>query len=70
MAAVRPIQRELYVADGDAMFAHAVHAGVGITEAPNVHPGMLITNPETAGVQVRGGLGGGYFNPMNNRKFR
>lgn len=69
MGATRPIQREIYTGDGNAMWAHAVHNSF-VPQAPNVHPGMLMTNPNTAGVQIRGALGGGYFNPLSNKKFR
>lgn len=37
--------------------------------APNAHPGLLMTT-ESAGTKLKGGLGGGFFNPPTNKSFK
>lgn len=71
MAKTRPIQREVGEADVIAAQGLAIHnAYTDAQFAPNVHPGLLVTNPELAGAQVKGQLGGGFFNPLNNKKYK
>lgn len=63
MGATRPIPREVTTADVNAAVGLTVHEGMGKYAAPQAHPGFLTTNPDLAGVQVKGQLGGGYFAP-------
>lgn len=70
MAAIRPIIREPRSSqersEAAELFIHERMKAVG----PTAHPGILMTVPAVAGVQVKGQLGGGFFNPPSNRKFK
>lgn len=70
MPKFRPIIREPRSSqersEAAELFIHNRMLAVG----PTAHPGILMTVPATAGVQVKGELGGGFFNPPSNRKAR
>lgn len=69
MALTRPIPRDVSEADVIASAGLAIHtAYTNAHAAPQMHPGLLVTNPELAGAQVTGPLGGGTVNPINNLK--
>lgn len=61
--ALRPIIREQDTVDVAARIDFAVHQQ-SLQAVPGAHPGALITQPDIAGSQVKGQLGGGFFNPL------
>lgn len=67
MPATRPIIREVWNSDRIAAVHLAVHSILGHGAVPQVPPGLLVTQPAIAGLQVKNGLGGGYYNPPSQR---
>lgn len=69
MPALRPIIHEpRSTVEREAGAVLAVTEALTPT-APHAHPGLLMTT-ESAGTKLKGGLGGGFFNPASNKAFR
>lgn len=69
MAALRPIVREpRSTSERSEAEVFAIHNAL-VPVGPTAHPGLLFTT-EGAGVQIKGQLRGGFFNPPSNKKYK